>query len=224
MELKTFNKKIISVFNAREIKILSMDRFARMKYPKLVPIMEFESERYRISDYGQVMILHTSSKVGMELLTAVFMPYEGNSVPFLLLDVMQMKNKLTVFVEYYDCTANGDEQPELTAVKEKYASVKEYKESPAWYVKERAPYSLIKAGEAKDDKVIEEMILESLKAYGSAVENAERDPENLKKLKVFRERMIRDGNPASDVLNKVLGVKGAADFFRKYVMPLSENE
>ena len=48
--------------------------------------------------------------------------------------------------------------------------------------------------------------------------------QELKKLKVFRERMIKDGNPASDVLNKVLGVKGAADFLRKYVMPLSENE
>lgn len=224
MELKTFNKKIISVFNAREIIKLSMDRFARMKYPKLVPIMEFESERYRVSDYGQVMLLHTSSKVGMELLTAVFMPYEGNSVPFLLLDVMQMKNKRTVFVEYYDCTVNGTEQPELTTIKEKYSSVKEYKEKPAWYVGERTPYSLIKSGEAKDDAVIEQMIMDSLKAYGTAVEKAERDPDNLKKLKVFRERMIKDGNPASDVLNKVLGIKGAADFFRKYVMPLSENE
>jgi hypothetical protein len=72
--------------------------------------------------------------------------------------------------------------------------------------------------------VIEQMIMDSLKAYGIAVEKADKDPDNLKKLKVFRERMIKDGNPASDVLNKVLGVKGAADFFCKYVMPLSENE
>ena len=31
--------------------------------------------------------------------------------------------------------------------------------------------------------------------------------------------MINEGNPSSDILKKVFGEEGAADFFRKCVMP-----
>ena len=49
------------------------------------------------------MIMHTTTKMGMELITMSFMPSECVDLPYLLLDAMSMKKKSCVFVEYYGC-------------------------------------------------------------------------------------------------------------------------
>ena len=68
---------------------------------------------------------------------------------------------------------------------------------------------------------MKECILESFRSYLAGMKTAEKDPANLEKLAVFRERMIKEGNPATDTMNKVLGKEGAETFFRKCVMPLN---
>lgn len=201
---------------------LSIDGYETMKWPKPVPLMKFYLDRYQLKDYGQILFMRTDTKMGMELLTVVCMPYEGKDVPFLLIDAMQMKNKRTVFVEYYDCTANGAYALPMTAVHEKYRHLDEYDEKPAWYISERTSYSLIKQTEPDEDHLLEEMLTDSLSAYLQAASEADSHQENLKGLLAFRERMINEGNPASAVLDKVLGKKKAPEFFRQYIMPMEE--
>ena len=46
--------------------------------------------------------------------------------------------------------------------------------------------------------------------------------ENRTGLLHFRNRMITEGNPASQTLNKVLGKEQAVTFFQQYVMPLEK--
>jgi hypothetical protein len=67
-----------------------------------------------------------------------------------------------------------------------------------------------------------ECVLVSVTSYREVMREAKKNPANLEGLKVFRERMIKDGNPSSEILNKVLGKEGAATFFRKCVMPLND--
>jgi hypothetical protein len=109
------------------------------------------------------------------------MPYEGNAVPFMLMDVVVSKKKCTLFTEYYDCTKNGTEQPLLAETAKKYADLDQYDEKPAWYVPERTSYSLIK--ESTDETRVKECILESFRSYLAGMKKADLD-----KVKAFISR------------------------------------
>ncbi|MBQ8994712.1 MAG: hypothetical protein IJ091_02745 [Oscillospiraceae bacterium] len=195
------------------------DQYSHMRYLKWLPIMRFDVERYDLEGYGTVMSMHTTTKMGMELLTLSFMPGEGLAVPYLLMDSMSMKSKKCVFVEYYGCGNDHLEEKKLREVWEQYRELPDYAEKPGWYIAEREPYSLIKSG---TEEQLCDMAADSLKAYLLAVESATRDPEYPPQLKKFRERMIRDGNPSSKTLKMLLKKEGADRFMREVVMPLKD--
>ncbi|MBR0062736.1 MAG: hypothetical protein IJP67_01060 [Oscillospiraceae bacterium] len=81
--------------------------FSELKYPKLLPMMRMYPKRYALRDFGQVFTMKTKGPMGMELFTISFCPGEGCEMPFLLIDCMKVGKKRTVFVEYYDCTAES---------------------------------------------------------------------------------------------------------------------
>ena len=118
---------------------LPEDQYSLMKYPKFLPLMVFNVDRYRVRGFGHVMIMHTSTKMGMELLTLSLMPGEGMTLPYLLIDAMSMKKKRCVFVEYYGCGYEPLSEIGLREVYEKYRSLPEYPEKPNWYIRERRP-------------------------------------------------------------------------------------
>lgn len=195
------------------------DGYSRFSYPKLIKLMKFDVRRYRINGFGNMMTMRTKGPFGMRLLTMSFMPFEGNSVPYLLTDIMEVGKKRLIFVEYYDCTSERSEQPLLKRVCEKYSGVPDYEEKPAWYIGERTGYSMIKSLEADSKVSLSEIAADSIRAYKKSAFSAGKSGENLAGLMKFRERMINEGNPSSDILKKVFGEKGAADFFKKCVMP-----
>ena len=219
--LERFRTDALEAFSSRfPMERLPEDEYTDMKWPKLIPLMRFHVERYRAEGFGSVMLMRTKAMGGMmQLMTASFTPNAGGGVPYLLIDMMTMKDKRTVFVEYYDCTAQGVSLPELDDLKREFSDVREYDEKPAWYISERMPCSLIKGGTAADEERLSLMVRRSLEAYAEAAAGASRDPANLVKLKAFADRMIRDGNPSSGTMEKVLGKKGAVEFFRTAVMP-----
>ena len=198
------------------------DEYTDFSYPKLIKLMRFHTDRFIVNDFGHLFLMHTKTAFGMELLTCSFMPNTGKGVPYLLIDTMTVGKKRCVFVEYYDMTADLNDQSELIEVGEKYKDLSDYTEKPAWYIDKRQRYSLIKGGTAADDDVFRNMMIDSVNAYHKAVMKAEVKADNLLGLESFRERMIRDGNPSSSVLNKVFGEKGAEEFFCKCVMPMKE--
>ena len=106
----------------------------------------------------------------------------------------------------------------LSKVAERFSGLPDYQEKEKWYVKERTPYSLIKCGTADDDEKLADMVISSVSAYLDEVQSASSNLENLKGLLAFRERMVKEGNPSSSVLEKVFGKEGAEDFFKKCVM------
>ena len=199
--------------------IVPEDGYSSFSFPKLIKLMKFDVKRYRINGFGNMMTMRTDGPFGMQLLTMSFMPFEGNSVPYLLIDIMKMRKKRLIFVEYYDCTAEKPEQPLLKKVCEKYAEVPDYAEKPAWYIGERTDYSMIKSLEPDSKVSLSSIAADSIRAYKKAAFSAEKSGANLSGLLGFRERMINEGNPSSDILKKVFGEKGAADFFRECVMP-----
>lgn len=149
-------------------------------------------------------------------------PEPGGSPPLLLADVMRFGKKRAAFVEYYDCTAAGAGTDGLSAVFEKYRTLPDYTEKPAWYVGERMPCSLIKGGEDADDAALTAMLCESAGAYGRLC--AQNPPDenaaaNLRGLEAFVGRMVREGNPSGPTMRRVLGRRQAELFFTKAVMP-----
>ncbi len=218
---------IVSEITARtedafEISKDGIESFSAFKYPKLIPFMKFTANKYTVKDFGTLMTLETKAMGGMmNLATIVFTPSAGVSVPFLLVDVMSMKKKRTVFVEYYDCTENGfTKADEFDKIKAECSEIPEYDEKPAWYVSERTPFSLIKGDIPENDERLVKMISDSVDAYLRAAKSADKTDANLEKLAIFRDRMVSEGNPSSGVLKKVFGDKGAEDFFRNIIMPL----
>lgn len=219
--LAGFEERAVGLI-AGQFKVEEIDAapYARMRYPKLLPMMRFRVRRFRIENFGYLMVMQTNAMGLMKLATASFMPCEGVDVPYLLIDMMAMGSKRTVFVEYYDTTAMGVHSSLLNEVHDHYQDLPEYAEKPHWYVGERKPCSLIKGGSAGDEQRLTEMVEASIKAYMTVAASAGKTPENLRGLAAFADRMVREGNPSTGVLEKVLGKEGAEAFFRQIVMPL----
>ena len=214
-------EKLLKLLEQCEYTDVTDPQYHQVRYPKILPVMNFEINQYHLKGFGQIMNMNSTAMKGlMKLTTIALTPNEGGDVPFLLIDCMEMKNKLTVFVEYYDCTGKHLDFPVLNQLKEKYASISDYSEKPAWYISERMNCSLIKAGDQTDKEVLEQMVEESMREYLKLALAAPKDENNLTGLKAFRKRMIEDGNPASSTMDKVLGKKGSIIFFEKIVMPI----
>lgn len=209
---------LFSYLPAREI---TPPEYAQMAYPKGFPMMRFEVHQYEVEGFGHFMTMDTAmmGKL-MRLSTLVFTPSRGSNVPFLLIDTMQMGKKNLAYAEYYDCTAKGAALPKCDGQKEEFASIPDYQETPAWYIARRTPYSLIKGGKGVEKKQLDEMVLTCVRRYLSAAAGAETSLENLAGLAAFREDMCSLGNPSTKTMSKVLGPRGAEDFFRNVVMPL----
>ena len=215
-ELKKETERLLNEF-ADAVR-LPDDHYTHMKYPKLIPLMDFYVDRYKLKDFGHLMIMHTKTRMGMELLTMSFMP-DGICLPYLLIDAMTMKNKRCVFVEYYGCGYEKLAEDRLIDVHEKYEDLPDYEEKPNWYIRERRPYSLIKSG---TETQLLDMTRDSIEAYLVLIKEAEHDPAYNKKLLAFRQRMIEEGNPSSKTLEMLLKKDGAVAFMKDAVMPLHE--
>ena len=221
MDLNTIKSDITNTFFTDfTAYALPQDNYTDFAYPKFIKLMKFHTDRFEVTEFGSFMTMHTKTAFGMELLTASFTPGKGRTVPYLLIDIMTMGKKRTVFVEYYDCTKSCPEMPSLSKVHDSFNYLSDYIEKPHWYIGDRAPYSLIKCGSKADESALHDMIIESIKAYSLEISKAEASIDNLKGLSSFRDRMISEGNPSSSVLEKVFGKDGAADFFRSCVMPM----
>lgn len=207
-----------------ELRALDAGAYAKMRYPKLIPMMRFWVKRFAAAEFGNVFSMYTKAMGGMmQLCTIVFTPNRGADVPLLLIDIMAFGKKRAAFVEYYDCTKNRPPRAELTAVKKKYASLADYPEKPAWYIGERTDFSLIKGG--ADEDALCAMLRDSLNAYADVCAAANvRRAENIEGLGAFIERMVKEGNPSSATLKRVLGDRGAEDFFRFAIMPKEYND
>ena len=198
-------------------KKLPEDKYSHMKYLSFLPFMHFYVDQYELEGFGHVMSMHTTTKMGMELLTLSFMPNPGKNLPYLLMDSMTMKDKRCVFVEYYGCGNRDLNDAALKKVYEEYRSLPDYNEKPGWYISEREPYSLIKAGTEEE---LTGMAEASLDAYLSSIDSSVVDPGYTRQLEAFRKRMIEDGNPSSKTLEMLLKKDGAVRFMKEVVMPL----
>ena len=198
---------------------LACGSYAAMRWPKLLPLMRFSVTRYAAPSFGNVFGMYTNGMGGrMQLATAVFTPNRGIDVPLLLVDVMAFGKKRAAFVEYYDCTAAKRTPAALAAVADAYRTAPDYVEKPAWYIAERAPYSLIKGG--ADDGQLLSMLENAVTAYAAeCAAHTTTSAENLTGLAAFIDRMVREGNPSAATLTRVLGREGAERFFRTAVMP-----
>lgn len=220
--LDVFSGDALQIFGGTfPLEEVPADGYSRMRYPKWPVLMRFDVDRYEAAGFGHLMLMKTRAMGGMmNLVTASFTPGEGAEAPYLLIDMMKMGKKRTVFVEYYDCTGKNLRIPELDAVASGYRDVPEYAEKPAWYISERMPCSLIKGTADGSEERLLAMVRDSLSAYAAYCKAAPKDPENLDGLRAFQSRMITEGNPSSGTMEKVLGKDGAERFFRSVVMPV----
>jgi hypothetical protein len=218
--ISTIKQKAVNLLSDNNAVLLPEDRYTNMKYPKLLPLMRFRVDRYKVPGFGHVMLMHTTTKMGMELITMSFMPSECVDLPYLLVDAMSMKKKRCVFVEYYGCGMEELSDEKIKDVYDDYRNLPDYEEKENWYIKERMPYSLIKTGEP--DELVN-MAEASIKAYLGSVNHTRFIPEYEDKLRSFRERLITEGNPSSKTLNMILKEDGARTFMETVIMPLKEN-
>lgn len=211
-------QKTAAAFPAQEI---TPAQYASMRYPKFLPMMRFTCHQYTLEGFGNLFAMETRAMGGMmKLSTMVFTPYSGKSVPFFLVDTMEMKKKRLAYVEYYDCTARGASLPECEGQVEEFAALPDYAEKSAWYTSRRTPWSLIKGGERADAAALEAMVLTCVDRYLEGAKRAPVDPANLEGLRSFQHDMLTLGNPSSGTLTKVLGKEGAELAFKTAIMPV----
>ena len=218
--ISSIKQKAVSIISNSNAVLLPEDCYTNMKYPRMLPLMRFRVDQYSVQGLGHIMIMNTTTKMGMELITMSFMPSECINLPYLLIDAMSMKKKRCVFVEYYGCGMKNLADKALKEVYDSYCNLPDYEEKENWYIKERMPYSLIKTG---DPDELVNMAADSVRAYLESVRDAAFIPEYYDYLKNFRERLIVQGNPSSKTLNMLLKEDGARTFMETVIMPLKEN-
>lgn len=218
----TISQNIIRIAKDKaELKEITPAKYVKMKYPKLLPMMKFSVSQYEVKGFGYITTVDTNAMFGlMRLSTIVFTPSDGCSVPFLLIDTMDMKNKHLAYVEYYDCAAEPSVIEGSDKYVEKYSGIPDYAEKEAWYIARRTPYSLIKGGENIPAETLSTMVINCVKDYLDALKTAPKDNKNILGLKEFQHDMMTLGNPSSDTLSRVLGDDGAREFFEKVIMKL----
>ncbi|MBO4637088.1 MAG: hypothetical protein J5685_08070 [Clostridiales bacterium] len=215
--ISSLKQKAVDIILKSGAAVLPADRYTDMKYPSLLPLMRFHVDRYEVKGFGHIMIMHTTTKMGMELLTISFMPSELPDLPYLLVDAMSMKKKRCAFVEYYGCGADGFNDAALKESYDRWKALPDYAEKDNWYVKERMPYSLIKSGEADQ---LTDMAADCIRSYLGSVSSCKRLSGYEDKLRSFRECMITEGNPSSKTLKMLLKEDGARQFMENVIMPL----
>jgi hypothetical protein len=226
-ELEELTEKMLECIGSYlKLKPADIGSYAQMHWPKLLPLMHLHARSYHVDKYGSIFAMNTHVAGDMmDLATIVCTPNAGGDVPVLLIDIMKMKQKQAVFVEYYDCTENGAEDDRLQKVKQTYDSLEDYAEKPAWYVKERTKDSLIKGG--RDWESLKKMAAASMHAYAEMAASHPQGTcaaENQHRLNAFIDRMVKEGNPSSSIMMKVMGKEEAEHFFRTVIMPESWRE
>ena len=217
--ISAIKESVVNLLKEKDIvSKIGDQRYSHMKYPKFLSLMDFYVDRYEIKDFGHLMVMHTKTKMGMELLTMSFMP-DGVCLPYLLIDTMSMKKKRCAFVEYYGCGYEGLKEDRLEEVFEQHKKLADYEEKPGWYISERRPYSLIKTGEKME---LCDMVYDGVTAYIESIREAKRDEDYNNHLRDFRKRMIEEGNPSSKTLEMLLKKDGAITFMKEIVMPVKE--
>ena len=198
--------EIIGIFNkhGKEVTELHVEeKFSKFSYPKLMPLMRFVTNFYKVDNIGNMFIMKTDSPF-MQLLTVSITPYDNVPLPYTLIDIMISKRKIVFFIEYYSCT-DVKLNNKLLLHNRHYAdkNFTDYKEKSAWYNRDgvRESFSIIK--ESSKFSEVEKMILMSIRnIIGTSHLNDGYNIEHTK-LSILRDRMLKEGNPATGTLKRI---------------------
>lgn len=213
--------KIKSKFKLQKCNIKDLESFS---YPKYIKILKFSVEQYKVRNLGNMCILEGKSILGLSIFTVVFTPYVNYDIPFVIIDFMQMRNKLTVFVEFYNEHMKNKDyikilDNKLRHKKDKYKCIENYIEKGNWYVDLRNKYSPLKKGNKENKEALITMVLDYLDEYLNFVDSIDEKYEDVKNkdLEKFIEDLIIKGNPSSKILKKSLGEEGYDKFCREII-------
>ena len=65
----SIRQKVTALCEESRAVRLPADCYTDMKYPKLLPLMRFHVDRFNVPGFGHLMIMHTTTKMGMFLLS-----------------------------------------------------------------------------------------------------------------------------------------------------------
>lgn len=200
-------------------------------FPKYLPMMIYKVNQYKVNNMGNLSVLECRTRPLIKILTAVITPDLSTNIPFVIIDFIKIKNKVTILFEFFDEHTNEDQyiaefREKMVSVKNKYNYLTEYVEKPQWYSRKRASYSVLKCGKKDELQNIQELIKEVLYEFVIFVEKADK-PTNCIAGKVivdiFREELINKGNPGSTPISKALGKHKGREFFEEVIFYLDDD-
>lgn len=183
-------------------------------------IMKFHVEQYDIEDIGNLSIMRVNMGV-MQMATVVITPQDKN-LPLLSADYMYILSNRKAYLEFYDVVAQKDEPymallDGLAAVHQDYEHLKDITTSEAWY-QHLLTVTAYKGGNAKADKDLENMLVDSLHVYLTRSKDlplltAEERVEKLAITEEYTDGLIAKGGISTDVFKKDLGDEETKKFF-----------
>ena len=177
--------------------------------------MTFHLESFDWNGYACVSHLTMRAFFGlMKMDTLICTPY-AKDMPLFSYDYICALGRRTMLVETYDTLVNPVDLSSMTAIKEKYADLKDKPTKPAWFDTLKLPPTVCKTG---DKLRLELLAKEMTEAYLSLFETAKDIEPNAKREKnsAYVEGLISDG-PTFRAVSKMLGVEPAKTLFRKFL-------
>ena len=190
------------------------------KQLRIYGIMKFDVEQYDIEDIGNLSVMRVNMGV-MQMATVVITPQDKN-LPLLSADYMYILSNRKAYLEFYDVVAQKDEPymtllDGLAAVHQDYEHLKDITTSEAWY-QHLLTVTAYKGGNAKADKDLENMLVDSLHVYLTRSKDfplltAEERVEKLAITEEYTDGLIAKGGISTDVFKKDLGDEETKKFF-----------
>ena len=179
--------------------------------------MDFEVRAYDCFAMGRVSTMKGRSAAGiMEISTMIINPFEID-VPLFSYDLMKVMGNYTLFLEQYNTLVDAErkEKPFIDLSK-KYGYLNDYPAKTNWYDSIRLS-SFCKKGKKKDlddfDRLFDEYYSLYLELCADALicdEEAKREKANY-----YRDGLIENGGPATDIFVKKWGKEKTQEFFKE---------
>jgi len=150
----------------------------------------------------------------MKMDTLICTPY-AKDMPLFSYDYICALGRRTMMVEAYDTMVQPIDLSTMTAIKARYADLKDKPTKPAWFDSLKLAPTLCKTG---DKTRLETMAREMTEAYLALFETAKETEPDAKQAKnsAYVEGLIKDG-PTFRVVSKMVGVEPAKTLFRKFL-------
>ena len=181
-------------------------------------LMKYTVKGYDAEGLGRVSLMKCSGMAGLMTMTALIVNPLEIDAPLFNVDLIHIPGKEMLYMELYDTLLNAqrNEAP-FADLKDEYADIEDIPGKPHWYDDIRYGASVTKTAAGHQKERLRELVSRYAEVYLDLLKDARCCDRAEKKVKAdaYRDGLLTNGGPATDVFLKAWGPEKTAELFEK---------